>query len=86
MKRYATKLHAVFLSACMVMPVLSNGAAISSNNTAIAAKTADILTDTLMQVSVVDYDTGELILTDTDQVWQITPQAGFSTEYVLRNH
>ncbi len=41
MKRFITKLSAVFLSACMVLPVLSTSAAISSNNTAIAAETAD---------------------------------------------
>ena len=41
MKRFTSKLSAVFLSTCMVLPVLSNGAAISSNNTAIAAETAD---------------------------------------------
>ncbi len=42
------------------------------------AKNENILT-----VSVVDYDTGELILTENDVVWQITLQAGFSVEYVL---
>ena len=41
MKRFTTKLSAVFLSACMVLPVLSNGATVSYNNTAIAAETAD---------------------------------------------
>ncbi|MBO5382842.1 MAG: dockerin type I repeat-containing protein, partial [Ruminococcus sp.] len=39
--------------------------------------------DDILTVSVVDYDTGELILTETDVVWQITLQAGFSVEYVL---
>ncbi|MBO5384596.1 MAG: dockerin type I repeat-containing protein [Ruminococcus sp.] len=39
--------------------------------------------DDILTVSVVDYDTGELILTDTDQCWSITLQAGFSVEYVL---
>lgn len=42
------------------------------------AKNENILT-----VSVVDYDTGELILTENDVVWPITLQAGFSVEYVL---
>ena len=41
MKLFTSKLSAVLLSACMVLPVLSTSAAISSNNTAIAAETAD---------------------------------------------
>lgn len=41
MKLFTSKLSAVLLSACMVLPVLSNGATVSCNNTAIAAETAD---------------------------------------------
>ena len=41
MKHFTSKLSAVFLSACMVLPVLSNGATVTYNNTAIAAETAD---------------------------------------------
>lgn len=41
MRRSSSKLSAVFLSVCMVLPVLSNGATVSCNNTAIAAETAD---------------------------------------------
>lgn len=41
MRRFSSKLSAVFLSVCMVLPVLSNGATVSCNNTAIVAETAD---------------------------------------------
>ena len=41
MKRFTQKLSAVFLSACMVLPLLSNGAAISYKSAAVAAETAD---------------------------------------------
>lgn len=49
----------------------------------VSAETAENGDKDIMTVSVVDYDTGELILTDTDQVWAITLQAGFSVEYAL---
>lgn len=42
MRRFSSKLSAVFLSVCMVLPVLSNGATVGCNNTAIAAETADV--------------------------------------------
>lgn len=37
----------------------------------------------IMTVSVVDYDTGELITTNNDKTWAITLEAGFSVEYAL---
>ena len=49
----------------------------------VSAETAENGDKDIMTVSVVDYDTGELILTDTDQEWSITLQAGFSVEYAL---
>ena len=36
-----------------------------------------------MTASVVDYDTGELMLAGNDQTWAITLQAFFSVEYTL---
>ena len=41
MKLFTSKLSAVLLSACMVLPLLSNGAAISYKSAAVAAETAD---------------------------------------------
>ena len=44
----------------------------------VSAETAENEDNNIMTVSVVDYDTGETILTDTDQVWGITLQGAIS--------
>ena len=68
-KRLLAVVSAVMLSLSVPLPV--------------SAETAENEDKDIMTVSVVDYDTGELILTDTDQEWAITLQAGFSVVYVL---